>query len=106
VLGVWAALLVLTGGFRQLFTYVMFASWIIYGMTAAGVLILRRKRPDLARPYRTVGYPAVPILFIVVSFLLVLYTAIDDPIDSAKGIAIIVLGLPFYFYWETRKKSQ
>jgi len=106
VMGVWAALLVLTGGYRQLFTYVMFASWMIYGMTAAGVLILRRKRPDLQRPYRTVGYPVVPILFVLVSFLLVLYTAFDDPVDSAKGIVIIVLGLPFYFYWKKRQISR
>jgi len=105
VLGAWSALLVLTGGYRQLFTYVMFASWIIYGMTTAGVLILRRTQPHLPRPYRTIGYPLVPVLFVVVSFLLVLYTAFDDPRDSAKGIVIIVLGLPFYFYWK-RRKSQ
>jgi len=82
---------------------VMFASWIIYGMTAAAVMILRKKQPNLPRPYRTIGYPAVPILFVLVSFLLVLYTAFDDPVDSAKGIVIIVLGLPFYFYWKTRR---
>ena len=103
VMGAWSALLVLSGGYRQLFTYVMFASWIIYGMTAAAVMILRKKQPNLPRPYRTIGYPAVPILFVLVSFLLVLYTAFDDPVDSAKGIVIIVLGLPFYFYWKTRR---
>jgi APA family basic amino acid/polyamine antiporter len=100
MLGVWSALLVLTGGFRQLFTYVMFASWIIYGMTTAAVIILRIKRPDLPRPYRTVGYPWVPILFVLVAFLLVLSTLHDSPRESIMGIGMIVLGLPFYSYWK------
>jgi len=101
VLGAWSALLVpITGGFRELFTYVMFASWIIYGMTAAAVIVLRRKRPDLPRPYRTLGYPVVPILFVAVAFLLVLSTLHDSPRESIMGIGMIVVGLPFYFYWK------
>lgn len=100
MLGAWSALLVLTGGFRQLFTYVMFASWIIYGMTTAGVIVLRKKRPDLPRPYRTLGYPVVPILFVVVASLLVLSTLHDSPRESIMGIGMIVLGLPFYYYWK------
>ena len=100
MLGTWSALLVLTGGFRQLFTYVMFASWIMYGMTTAAVIILSRKRPGLPRPYRTIGYPAVPILFVLVAFLLVLSTLHDSPRESIMGIGMIVLGLPFYFYWK------
>jgi len=101
MLGAWSALLVaITGGFRELFTYVMFASWIIYGMTAAAVIILRKKRPDLPRPYRTFGYPVVPTLFVVVAFLLVVYTFHDSPRESIMGIGMIVLGLPFYYYWK------
>lgn len=106
VLGAWSALLVLTGTFRHLFTYVMFASWIIYGMAAAAVLILRTKRPDLARPYRTLGYPLVPILFVLVSLLLVLFTLHDSPVESFEGIGMIVLGLPFYFYWKHRSHGS
>jgi APA family basic amino acid/polyamine antiporter len=102
MLGAWSALLVLTGGFRQLFTYVMFASWIIYGMTTAAVIVLRKRRPDLPRPYRTLGYPVVPILFVVVAFLLVLSTLHDSPRESIMGIGMIALGLPFYFYWKNR----
>ena len=102
VLGTWSALLVLTGGFRQLFTYVMFASWIIYGMTTAAVMVLRKKRPDLPRPYRTLGYPVVPILFVAVAFLLVLSTLHDSPRESIMGIGMTALGLPFYFYWKSR----
>ena len=63
-LSVWGASLVLSGRYDQLLTYVIFASWILYGMAAASVLVLRRKRPDLERPYRTIGYPVVPVLFV------------------------------------------
>jgi APA family basic amino acid/polyamine antiporter len=96
----WAALLVLSGRYEQLFTYVIFASWILYGMTAGAVIVLRWKRPDLARPYRTWGYPWVPAVFVVVALGLVLSTLFDSPRESLMGIGLIVLGLPFYFYWK------
>jgi APA family basic amino acid/polyamine antiporter len=101
-LSVWAALLVLSGRYEQLFTYVIFASWILYGMTTAAVLVLRNKRPDLPRPYRTLGYPIVPVLFVLVALALVLSTLMDSPRESLMGIGLIVLGLPFYFYWKKR----
>jgi len=101
-LSVWAAVLVLSGRYEQLYTYVIFASWILYGMTTAAVLVLRRKRPDLARPYRTLGYPAVPVLFVLVALVLILSTLLDSPRESIMGIGLIVLGLPFYFYWRKR----
>jgi basic amino acid/polyamine antiporter, APA family len=98
----WAAVLVLSGTFEQLFTYVIFASWILYGMTTAGVIVLRRKRPDLHRPYRTLGYPVVPVLFVISSALLLGSTLLQSPWESAKGIGIILLGVPFYWYWNRR----
>jgi APA family basic amino acid/polyamine antiporter len=98
----WAALLALSGRFDDLFNLVIFASWILYGMTAAAVLVLRKKRPDLPRPYRTLGYPAVPVLFILASIVLICTTAVQRPRESAIGICLIVLGVPFYFYWKRR----
>ena len=65
VLAIWAALLSLSGTFEQLYSYVIFGFWIFMGLTVAGVIILRRKRPDLPRPYKTWGYPVTPILFIL-----------------------------------------
>lgn len=102
-LSVWAALLVLSGRYEQLYTYVIFASWILYGMTAAGVIVLRKKAPHLVRPYRTIGYPLVPVLFVLVALVLVLSTLFDSPRESVMGIGLIVLGLPFYFYWKKRQ---
>ncbi|HMC62765.1 MAG TPA: amino acid permease, partial [Candidatus Solibacter sp.] len=102
VMSGWACLLVLSGKYDDLFNLVIFASWILYGMTAAAVVVLRYKRPELTRPYKTVGYPVVPVLFVVGASILLVKTAIDRPIDSAKGIGLIVAGLPFYFYWRKR----
>jgi APA family basic amino acid/polyamine antiporter len=103
-LSAWAAILVLSGGYRQLFTYVIFASWILYGMTTAAVLVLRIKRPDLPRPYRTVGYPLIPIVFVLVALAFIIATLWDSPRESLMGIALIVLGLPFYLYWSRHRK--
>jgi amino acid transporter len=102
----WAALLVLSGGYRQLFTYVIFASWILYGMTTAAVIVLRHKRPDLRRPYRTAGYPVIPGIFVIVAFAFVLSTLRDSPRESVMGIFLILLGLPFYFYWRNRIRDR
>ncbi|MEO7652331.1 MAG: amino acid permease [Bryobacteraceae bacterium] len=102
-LSAWSAVLVLSGRYDQLFTYVIFASWILYGMTTAAVIVLRYKQPDLPRPYRTFGYPVVPIVFVISAACLVLSTLIDSPRESLLGLALIALGLPFYMYW---KKSR
>jgi APA family basic amino acid/polyamine antiporter len=98
-LSAWSALLVLSGRYEQLFTYVIFASWILYGMTTAAVVVLRRKRPDLDRPYRTLGYPWVSVLFVLVAFCLVISTLLDSPRESIMGLTLIAIGLPFYFHW-------
>ncbi|HWB82698.1 MAG TPA: amino acid permease [Bryobacteraceae bacterium] len=104
-LSAWSALLVLSGRYEQLFTYVIFASWIVYGMTTAAVIVLRFKRPDLSRPYRTTGYPFVPVLFVAAATAIVISTLFDSPRESLMGIILILLGLPFYFYWKHRRTS-
>lgn len=101
-LSVWSAVLVLSGRYDQLFTYVIFASWILYGMAAASVIVLRRKRPDMPRPYKTLGYPVVPIVFVLVAALLIYFTLRDAPRESLMGLGLIALGTPFYFRWRKR----
>ena len=98
----WSALLALSGSYEQLFTYVMFAS-ILFSV-AAGVALfkLRLARPDTPRPYRAWGYPVVPILFIAGSAAFVVNTAMERPIESLIGLALVALGLPAYFYWRPR----
>jgi APA family basic amino acid/polyamine antiporter len=102
--GIWAGVLVLTGTFDQLITYVIFASWIFYAMAAAGVLVLRKKSPEHPRPYKTWGYPFTPIVFVLFSFYIVINTLVEDPRDAAFGLAIILLGLPAYYYWIKKKR--
>jgi APA family basic amino acid/polyamine antiporter len=101
----WAAVLVLSGKYDDLFNLVIFASWILYGMTGAAVLLLRKKRPDLSRPYRTVGYPLVPVLFVIGALVLIGYTAVNRPRESGMGIVLILLGLPFYRHWRRRLRE-
>jgi APA family basic amino acid/polyamine antiporter len=102
-LSAWSAVLVLSGRYDQLFTYVIFASWILYGMTTAAVLVLRRKRPEMPRPYRTFGYPLVPIVFVLSAFGLVISTLFNSPRESLLGLTLVALGLPFYYFWSRRR---
>jgi len=99
----WSALVVLSGRYEDLFTYVIFASFILYGMTTAAVIVLRHTQPAMVRPYRTLGYPAVPLLFVVVSLGLVVSTLIDKPRESLLGLGLIACGLPFYSHWNRRR---
>jgi basic amino acid/polyamine antiporter, APA family len=107
VLSILASVLVLSGRYDDLFNLVIFASWILYGMTAAAVLVLRRKQPNLPRPYRTLGYPVVPMLFIVGAIILLVSTLIDPQHrrESLMGIGLIAAGLPFYFYWKAHRRE-
>lgn len=99
----WSAVLVVVAGsYDSLFTYVIFASWILYGMAGAAVFVLRKKRPDLQRPYKTLGYPVVPLLFLIGATILDLTTLRNSPRESMAGILFILLGLPFYFHWKRK----
>ena len=97
---VWACILTFTGTFNQLITYIIFASWIFYGMSAGAVIILRKKKPDMDRPYKTPVYPWIPIIFIFFAIFLTINTIMEAPRDAAIGSGIILAGLPLYYYWK------
>jgi APA family basic amino acid/polyamine antiporter len=99
LLSVWSCVLVLSGRYDQLLTIVIFPSWILYGMTAAAVIVLRRKHPGQERPYRTVGYPVMPALFVLVAAILIYFTLRNSPRESGIGLVLIALGIPFYLRW-------
>ncbi len=101
-LSLWSCLLVLSGRFDQLFTYVIFASWILYAMAAASVIVLRYKRPDMVRPYRALGYPVVPVLFVAAAGCILVSTLQNSPRESLLGLGIIAAGIPFYYHWKRR----
>ena len=97
---VWACILTFTGTFNQLITYIIFASWIFYGMSAGAVIILRKKKPDMDRPYKTPAYPWIPIIFIFFAIFLTINTIMEAPRDATIGAGIILAGLPLYYYWK------
>jgi APA family basic amino acid/polyamine antiporter len=105
VQGVWASVLALSGTFDQISTYTIFALWLFFGVTAASVFVLRRKMPDAPRPYRTLGYPVVPFVFILVAAWLVVNTIQTSPVESALGLGLIALGLPAYYYFKRRRRN-
>src|SRR5215469_2797269 len=97
--GAWSVLLTLTGTYETLASYAMYAAWIFYGLTSAGVVVLRMRRPDLARPYRMWGYPATLFLFIAVAIGFVLNTLIATPQPAIVGTLLIAAGAPVYWIW-------
>ena len=103
---VWACVLAASGTYDQLTDYVIFASWIFYGLVTSSVFILRRRAPDMPRPYRTLGYPVVPLIFVAVAFWLVINTLANRPVESVAGLVLIALGLPVYWYFRSAKRAR
>jgi APA family basic amino acid/polyamine antiporter len=95
----WSAFLTLTGGYEALFTYVTFASVLFGTLGGVAIFVLRARRPDAPRPYRALGYPVVPALYVLGSFALVWNTLVERPTESVAGLGIVAVGLPFYLYW-------
>jgi APA family basic amino acid/polyamine antiporter len=98
----WAAALALSGTFEQLLTYVVFVGWIFYALGAAAVIVLRRKRAYVTRPYRVPGYPVTPVLFILAAIALVVNTIVAQPKVAGIGLAMVFLGAPAYWFWSGR----
>jgi APA family basic amino acid/polyamine antiporter len=100
---VWAVVLVLSGTFDQLTDFAVFALWLFFALTTGAVFVLRRKLPDAQRPYRTIGYPILPLVFILVAVWLIANTLHTNPGGSLAGLGLIALGLPLYFYFRYRE---
>lgn len=105
-LGIWSALLVFTGTFQQLLTYVIFTAWIFYGLAGASIFVYRKMEHMANRPYSTPGFPWTPILFVISSAALVLNAIFADPRNSAVGVVIVCSGIPAYFIWRSRLKNK
>jgi len=109
-----ACLFILTGSFDMLADLFVFISWLFYGFGAYGIFILRKKMPDTERPFRLKGYPWIPVVFIFFSvfyFFITIYndvhryhTGESKTINSALGCVLLMIGIPFYFYF--KKKSR
>ena len=103
----WASILVLSGSFEQLVIYSGTVLTLFSALAVGAVLILRRKEPDLPRPYRTPLYPLVPVFFIFMSMMIILNAVSERPVEAGLGLATVLAGSPLYFIWqrfsETRK---
>jgi len=102
----WACVVALSGEYDTLTDYAIFALTLFYALVAGSIFIYRRREPDTERPYRTWGYPVVPILFLIVSISLIIQTIVNTPRQSAIGLGLILLGVPVYFLLDRRKKSE
>lgn len=102
----WAILLILSGNFLQLITYVAFTDWIFFALTAATVIVFRRKHPMMERPYRTWGYPLTPIFFILVSSWFVINTLVNSPVQAVAGLGFLALGVPVFYLWKRNAGTQ
>ena len=115
--GIWASLLVLprtvtqnqqTGAhsfgnvYTQLLEYIVSADLVFYVLMVGAVGVMRRKAPEIERPYRTFGYQIVPIVYIVLAGLFIIDLAILAPSTSGIGYLLVATGIPVYMVWRTR----
>jgi APA family basic amino acid/polyamine antiporter len=104
--GIWAGILVLSGSYETLFSYSMIAAWIFYAMTVGAVALLRKKFPDMPRPYRMWGYPYTLLLFLFVSVWFVANAFLTQPLPSLAALAIASTGVPVYQIWRRPALSR
>jgi APA family basic amino acid/polyamine antiporter len=98
--GLWAMILAWSGTYEQLFTYVIFMAWLFYGMTVAGVVILRRKDPNRERPFKVPLYPLIPIVFCIAAAAIAMDMIFAAPGRAAIGITLILTGVPIYVVFQ------
>jgi APA family basic amino acid/polyamine antiporter len=100
---IWAILLLFSGSFDQLTDMLVFAAFLFYAATAVGLIYLRIKLPNMERGYKVIGYPVVPILFLLFCITICIMTLINQPFEALMGLALIGSGLPVY-WWLGREK--
>jgi len=100
VQAVWASLLCLSGTYSNLLDYVVFAVLIFYVLTIAGIFVLRKKQPDVERPYKTFGYPIVPVIYMAAASLVMFVLLIYKPAYTWPGLIIVIIGVPVYYIWK------
>jgi APA family basic amino acid/polyamine antiporter len=95
----WGSVLALSGSYDALTDSVVFVSWAFYGLSMASLFIFRRTLPEAPRPYRALGYPVVPLMFLLATGALLVNTFVAEPRQALQGVAVLLAGLPFYWWW-------
>ena len=101
-----AILLVLTGTHQELYSYGMFAISAFLGLGAVALIRLRSTEPELPRPFHVWGYPWTPLIFATASFAISVNLWLVRPVRSSVGLMIILLGIPFFYYWRRRSVTS
>jgi APA family basic amino acid/polyamine antiporter len=101
---VWACLLCVSGSYGQLLDYIIFAVLVFYILTIIGLFVLRRTRPEAPRPYRAVGYPILPIVYIVMALFIDVVLLRYKPQFTWPGLIVVLLGIPVYYAWSRRSR--
>ena len=102
---VWTCILCVSGSYGQLLDYIIFAVLVFYILTIIGLFVLRQTRPDVPRPYKAVGYPVLPAIYIVMALFIDIVLLRYKPQYTWPGLCIVLLGIPVYFLWNSRPKS-
>jgi APA family basic amino acid/polyamine antiporter len=105
VQAVWTAFLCLTGSYSQLLDYIMFAVILFYILTIIGLFVLRFKWPAAPRPYRAIGYPVLPAIYIVMAGWICIVLLRYKPQYTWPGLVLVLLGIPVYFLWSRKSQS-
>jgi basic amino acid/polyamine antiporter, APA family len=99
----WTSVLCLMGKYNDLLDYIMFVVMAFYVLTTVGIFILRKKRPAAERPYRAFGYPVLPIIFILLSTAFCIDVIYMQPKNALFGLGIVLLGIPIFYYWNSKR---
>jgi APA family basic amino acid/polyamine antiporter len=107
VQSIWTAILCLTGTYGQLLNYVIFAALLFYAFTTIGLFMLRNQQPDTPRPYRAVGYPFLPALYIVLccAVMALLLLSPTTRTESISGLVLVLIGIPVFYLWRRIERS-
>jgi APA family basic amino acid/polyamine antiporter len=101
----WTSLLIFSGTYSDLLDYVISAALVFYALTVAGLFVLRRTRPDAERPYRALGYPVLPALYVVMCVLVTLNLLVVKPVYTWPGFLLVLAGVPVYGLWRLTKPA-
>jgi len=106
VQGIWAVLLCLSGTYSNLLDYVIFAVLLFFSITILAIFVLRVKRPDIQRPYKALGYPVIPAIYILTTLTIMVILLIYKPNYTFPGLALVILGIPVFYLWKKYSKNS
>ena len=106
VQAIWTVVLCVSGSYGQLLDYIIFAELVFYILTIIGLFVLRAKRPDVPRPYKALGYPVLPAIYILLASWICVVLLRYKPQYTWPGLVLVLLGIPVYLFWSRQAKRQ